>query len=139
MRVEVNRIIGAARLARLHGTFNVVGGLWPLLHMRSFEAALGPKVDRWLVYTVAGLMVAVGASQLSCASDPASTRQARCLGLGTALTLGGVDLVYAPRGRISRNHLVDAVAEVGWLLAWASTFVRTRPAATPAETAVPGC
>lgn len=101
--------------------FNAVGGLWPLLHLRSFEAVLGPKVDRWLVYTVAGLMVVVGAAQLTATADSAGARQARRLGVGTALTLGGVDLVYAPRGRISRTYLVDAAAEIGWLLAWAST------------------
>lgn len=28
--------------ARAHGTFNVVGGLWPLRHMKSFEWVLGP-------------------------------------------------------------------------------------------------
>ncbi|OBH18338.1 hypothetical protein EHH44_00755 [Mycolicibacter terrae] len=126
----MNGVVGAARLARLHGAFNVVGGLWPLLHLRSFEAVLGPKVDRWLVYTVAGLMVAIGTAQLASATDAAGVRQARRLGVGTALTLGGVDAVYAPRGRISRVYLVDAVAEVGWLLAWVSTLFKTRPEVT---------
>ncbi len=44
--------------------FNAVGGLWPLLHMRSFEQVLGPKTDRWLVRTVAGLMLASGLAQV---------------------------------------------------------------------------
>lgn len=40
-------------LARLHGIFNVLNGLWPLLHMHSFEAVFGLKTDKWLVRTVA--------------------------------------------------------------------------------------
>ena len=38
----------AITLARVQGAFNLVNGLWPLIHMRSFEAVLGPKRDRWL-------------------------------------------------------------------------------------------
>lgn len=115
-------LIRALQLARLHGAFNLVGGLWPLVHLRSFEAVLGPKVDRWLVYTVAGLMVCIGTAQLTSSADPASVRQARRLGIGTALTLEGVDLAYVLRRRISPMYLVDAAAEAAWLLAWARTF-----------------
>jgi hypothetical protein len=111
----------AATLARLHGAFNVAGGVWPLIHIGSFEAVLGPKVDRWLVYTVAGLMVSIGAAQLTSTADPAGVRQARRLGIGTALTLGIVDVVYAPRRRISRAYLVDAAMETALLIAWAGT------------------
>jgi hypothetical protein len=116
---------GAVTLARLHGAFNIAGGLWPLIHIGSFEAALGPKVDRWLVYTVAGLMVSIGAAQLTSTANPSGVRQARRLGIGTALTLGIIDVVYAPRRRISRAYLVDAAVETALLIAWASTFVES--------------
>jgi hypothetical protein len=111
------------RVARLHGAFNVLGGIWPLAHMRSFEAVLGPKVDRWLVYTVAGLMVSIGAAQLASTADPPSVRQARRIGMGCAATLCAIDLIYVPRRRISPSYLIDALAEAGWLLAWATTPV----------------
>src|SRR4051794_39884270 len=35
-------------LARVHGTFNVVGGVWPLVSLRTFERVFGPKEDKWL-------------------------------------------------------------------------------------------
>jgi hypothetical protein len=35
-------------VARLYGLFNVAGGLWPLVHLPSFEAVSGPGTDRWL-------------------------------------------------------------------------------------------
>jgi hypothetical protein len=35
-------------MAKTHGVFNMAGGLWSLLHVRSFEGVFGPKTDRWL-------------------------------------------------------------------------------------------
>lgn len=112
-------------LARAHGAFNVVSGLWPLLHMRSFEAVLGPKTDRWLVRTVAGLLLANGAVQLASADDEAALAQARRVGVGTAATLAAIDLAYAPPRRISRMYLVDAVAQLAWIATWARSARRT--------------
>ena len=47
-------------LARAQGVFNIVGGAWPLVHRRSFEAFFGPKEDEWLQQTVGALLVAAG-------------------------------------------------------------------------------
>lgn len=108
-------------LARAHGAFNVLGGAWPLLHLRSFEAVSGPKADRWLVRTVAGLLVTNGAVQLAAGSSPDALAQARRIGLGTAATLGAIGAVHGGAGRISRVYLLDAAVEFGWLAAWAAT------------------
>jgi hypothetical protein len=105
-------------LARTHGAANVVFGLWPLLHLRSFENVFGPKVDRWLVRTVSGLLVVNGFTQLTTSSTRSSVGSARRLGVGTAAVLAAVDLVYVPAGRISKMYLVDAAVELGWILAW---------------------
>jgi hypothetical protein len=113
----------AVAVGRLHGACNVAMGIWPLAHTKSFEAVFGPKVDRWLMYTVAGLMTCIGATQLASTADPAAVRQARRVGMGCAATLAAIDLVYVPRRRISPMYLLDAVAEAGWLVAWARTSV----------------
>jgi hypothetical protein len=105
-------------MGKTHGAFNIAGGLWPLLHLRSFEAVFGPKVDRWLVYTVAGLLTSVGYAQVR-ASTPEGWTQARRLGLPTAGTLLAIDLVYVPRGRLKWTYLIDAVGEVALLAGWA--------------------
>lgn len=110
--------IGAVRVARLHGVFNVLAGLWPVIHRRSFEAVFGPKGDWWLVYTVAGLMICIGGAQLSTETGPGAVRQMRRVGMGCSATLGIIDAVYVARGRISPMYLLDAVAETGWLVAW---------------------
>lgn len=111
----------ARALARLHGWANVAGGVWPLVHMRSFEAVTGPKVDKWLVRTVAGLLVANGLVQVRSTGSRDGLRAARAVGLGTAATLAAIDLVYAPRRRISRVYLVDAALELAILAAWLGT------------------
>lgn len=113
------------RLAQAQGAFNMLGGLWPLLSIRTFEAVYGPKVDRWLEYTVGGLLTTVGAAQLM-SRDADQLRVARLLGIGTAATLLVVDLTYVPKGRISRMYLQDAACEVGWLAAWAWAARRGR-------------
>jgi hypothetical protein len=109
--------MGNAALARLHGTFNLVSGLWPLLHMRSFEAVFGPKTEKWLVRTVSGLLVVNGLSLLKARTDT-DADSARLIGLGTAGTLALIDLAYAPGGRISRMYLVDAAVEIVWIVSW---------------------
>jgi hypothetical protein len=116
----------AATLARAHGMFNMAGGLWPLIHMRSFEAVLGPKTDRWLVRTVAGLLVANGLAQFTAEPTPMALRQARTIGVGTAVTLAAIDLRYAPPGRISRVYLLDAAAELAWIVLWCTGKRRGR-------------
>jgi hypothetical protein len=105
------------------GAFNVLGGAWPLVSMRSFEAVYGPKADDWLERTVAGLLMTVGVGQLLSVSDDELTVSRR-IGLGTAATLLLVDLVYVPRGRISRMYLQDLVCEAAWIAAWGAVTTR---------------
>lgn len=107
-------------LARAQGTLNVLGGAWPLLHLRGFEAVFGPKEDTWLVHTVAGLLVANGWAQLRAASADAGLARARDLGLGTALTLLAVDVVYVSRGCLRWTYLLDAAVEAAWVVGWSA-------------------
>lgn len=110
-------------VARAQGWFNVVSGAWPLLSIRSFEAVFGPKEDRWLERTVAGLLLVNGCSQLRAPADPS----ARAIGVGTAATLLAVDLVNVSRGRIRWTYLIDAAFEAGWLAAWWRSHRREPP------------
>jgi hypothetical protein len=114
------RLSDPAVLGEAQGWFNIVGGAWPLVSMRTFEAVFGPKADRWLEYTVAGLLVTNGVCQVM-AVRRGDTETARRLGGGTAFTLLAVDLVFVPAGRIRWTYLLDAVLEVGWLALWAKT------------------
>ena len=97
------------RLPLAQGVYFLLTGIWPLLSMRTFEMVTGPKVDRWLVKTVGLLVAVIGASLLADASRP--SRGTRLLGAGGAAALGGIDVVYALKGRISKIYLADAVVE----------------------------
>ena len=109
------------RLALTQGVFYLATGVWPLVHMRSFEAVTGPKVDRWLVRTVGGLLGVVGGALGSAARHGRITPEIRALGAGTAAVLAVIDCTYVARKRISPIYLLDAVAEVaigiGWMVA----------------------
>lgn len=51
-------------LFRAWGTYYVVTGLWPLIHLTSFEAVTGPKTDDWLVHMVGLLAASIGLALL---------------------------------------------------------------------------
>ena len=104
-------------LGSAHGLFNVVGGAWPLLSIGTFERVFGPKTDRWLEYTVAGLMVGNGIAQIAAARS-GEHASARRVGCGTAATLLAIDLVFVPAGRLRWTYLLDAGFELGWLVLW---------------------
>jgi hypothetical protein len=104
------------RLPVAQGVYFLLTGVWPLISMRTFEAVTGPKVDRWLVKTVGVLVAVIGASLLAEPRRP--SRTSRVLGVGSAAALGGVDTVYALRGRISKIYLLDAVLEAVIVSLW---------------------
>lgn len=113
-------------LALTQGAFYVGTGVWPILHLRSFEAVTGPKLEGWLVKTVGALVTVVGAAVLLAARARRTTPELALVAGGSALALAVVDVVYVARGRIAPVYLLDALPEVvlagGWVRA-----LRARP------------
>jgi hypothetical protein len=109
------------QVALSQGIFYVVTGLWPIVHMRSFEAVTGPKVDKWLARTFGGLIAAVGATLIAGSFERRTPRALRVLGIGSALALGAADVFYAARRRISKVYLGDAAAEGALVTGWIAT------------------
>ena len=97
----------------------MAAGLWPLVHLRSFEAVTGPKSDRWLVKSIGSLISVVGCSLLVGAREPTRSRALQTLGIGSAVALGTADVVYVAKGRIAKTYLLDAVAQLALLGLWA--------------------
>ena len=106
---------------RVQGGYYLATGLWPLIHLASFEAITGPKVDDWLVRMVGLLAAVIGATLLVAARQGTCARETCVLALGSAFAFAAIDVWYALQGRISPVYLVDAVAELGLaaLLVWA--------------------
>jgi hypothetical protein len=134
---ELKRVIATAQSA-----YFLVTGIWPILHMRSFEWVSGPKVDRWLVKTVSALITVIGAAIGLGASRRRVTPEIELLAAGSAVSLGLVDVIYVARHRIRWVYLLDAIAEFTLAAAWAlarmgadSRPPRERPASPGVETA----
>jgi hypothetical protein len=109
------------QVALTQGIFYVATGLWPIIHMRSFEAVTGPKLDKWLARTLGGLIAAVGATLVVGAFERRTSRALRMLGISSAIALGAADIVYAARRRISKVYLGDAAAEGALVTGWVVT------------------
>jgi hypothetical protein len=108
----------ARTLSLAQGVFFTTTGLWPILHLRSFEAVTGPKPEGWLVKTVGALLTVVGAGLLV-SSRRAVTRESALVAAGSAAALAAVDVWYAGvRRRISPVYLVDAPIELSIALGW---------------------
>jgi hypothetical protein len=105
----------------IQGSVYVISGLWPVVHLRSFEKVTGPKVDGWLVKTVGGLLAVIGASLIAGGVMQRPGRALRWLGLGSAGVLALVDVVYARRGRISKIYFADAALQGMLGAAWIAT------------------
>ena len=114
----------------------VATGLWPLLHMPSFEAVTGAKTDDWLVHTVGLLLAVIGSVLLTAVMRRRAGSMIIALAVGTALALAGIDIVYVLNARISRIYLLDAAIElaiVAALLASSISYGESRRKRAEAE------
>ena len=122
----------ARSLALGQGLFYAATGVWALVHMRSFEAVTGPKVDTWLVKTVGVLVTVIGAVLALAGWRRQVEPEPALLAGGSAVALATIDTVYATRGRISKIYLLDAAVEVALAVAWIVATTR-RERARPAR------
>jgi hypothetical protein len=109
------------RILAIQALYYFATGLWPLVHLPSFEAVTGPKTDDWLVHMV-GLLAMVSGAALGVAVVRDRTRapEAMVLAIGAALAFGGIDLWYGLRVSIPPIYLADAGVQLAFLgaLTW---------------------
>lgn len=99
------------------GAYYLVTGLWPLLHLPSFEAVTGPKTDDWLVRMVGCLAAVIGAALAVAALRPrGNASETTLLAGGSAGAFALIDVWYVAVGRIAPVYLADAVLEMGFLI-----------------------
>jgi hypothetical protein len=92
--------------------YYLVTGAWPIVHMRSFEAVTGPKVDRWLVKMVGALAVANGVTMMFGLRRTPPSSDMLALGVSSAVAFSVIDVTYVARRCISPIYLADAAVEV---------------------------
>jgi hypothetical protein len=107
-----------ATLALAQGLFYIVTGVWPLLHMQSFERISGPKVDHWLVKTVGLLLTVIGSVLMIDGLRQRTELGSALLGVGSAGALTAIDVIYVAKKRIWPVYLLDAVVETGLIALW---------------------
>ena len=100
-------------LLAIQSTYYGVTGIWPILHLPSFEAVTGPKIDDWLVYMVGLLAAAIGVV-LGAATVQNRVRSPDIvlLAMMSAAAFAAIDLRYGLSGRISPVYLADAVVQI---------------------------
>ena len=111
-------------LALLQGGYYLLTAVWALVSPGTFQRVTGPKQDYWLVRTVAVLVGVIGAVLAMAGLRRQTTREVPVLAIGSAAGLATIDVAYASQGRISKIYLLDAIAEMALVAAWA--FVRRR-------------
>jgi hypothetical protein len=109
-------------VALAHGLYYAVTGLWPVIDIQSFEALTGRKRDIWLVKTAGLLIAAIGSVLALAGARREISPEIPLLGVTSAVSLAGIDIVYWRRRVIGPIYLADAAGELalacGWLAAW---------------------
>lgn len=113
-------------LAAVQSAYFVLTGLWPLVHLRSFLAVTGPKVDIWLVETVGVLVTAIGGGLGMAAVRGRVSSEVITIAVTSALGLAIIDSIYVARGRIGSIYLLDVAVEVVLIAGWAICLWRGR-------------
>jgi hypothetical protein len=106
-----------------HAGYLGVTGLWPLIHIDSFMAVLGPKTDLWLVYTVALLLISV-AWRLFLCRHFGQYRLTGGIAIPTALSLAFIDFYYSATDVIRDIYEVDGFIQVIFIILWLAVLRR---------------
>ncbi len=120
----------AERVPLIQALYYVVSGLWPVVHIGSFQALTGPKLEHWLVRSTGLLLGVIGLTLAFSSRRRPLSPEAPVLGVGTAAALAAVDVVYVLRRRIWPIYLGDALVELGFIASWAAARRRIRPPST---------
>lgn len=110
----------------MQGLYFAATGVWPLVHLRSFELITGAKCDHWLVQTVGALIAIIGCVMLLAAIRGRVSLEIALLAVGSAFALGAVDVVFVATRVIPPIYLLDALVEAGLLVIWSVAAFRRR-------------
>ena len=92
----------------VQAAYYLIGGMWPVAHVRSFEAVTGPKPDRFVVES-AGMLFSAAGLALAAAAATGRDRSSRVL--SAALPAASATMAYRHRADIRRTYHADAAAQ----------------------------
>jgi hypothetical protein len=114
----------AQRAGRIQGGYYLLGGLWRLLHPRSFERAAGPKPDQFQTDVTAALFAAAGVALIAGTVKGAPQGSARVLAISAPVAVAAIDLRH--RRQIRGLFRVEAALEIAFAAAAAVLSWRPR-------------
>jgi len=112
-------------VAFAQGCYFLIAGIWPLLHIKSFQKVTGRKTDLWLVKTVGVLVIVIGAGLIVAGFRQRFAPELILIAMASVLGLMVVDLVHAFKRVLSPIYVLEAVLEAGFLVWWAASLLAT--------------
>jgi hypothetical protein len=101
-------------IAVIQGTYYLLTGIWPFLHMASFEIITGSKKDKWLVKQVGLLAVAIGLALLI----GLKSGDDKLIGILSAASFVLIDFYYAANKIIAPTYLFDGFIQIFFVALW---------------------
>jgi hypothetical protein len=121
---RIMRQPGARRILLIHGLYLAVTGLWPIVHLRSFMWVTGPKTDVWLVKTVGLLIFYTSLCLLYSWYRSRYSTLIFLLAVTNAFAFAFIDIYYASEHVICKVYLIDACAQMFFLVAHSIVFAK---------------
>jgi hypothetical protein len=109
-----------------HGIYYLITGIWPIVSPDSFQAITGPKVDMWVVKTTGALISVIGGVLTWVGLRGSRSPEVPALGIGSAVSLAGSDIIYATSGKIRRIYLLEAMSEAALIVLCVARMARSR-------------
>lgn len=106
----------------LQGMYYLLTGIWPLIHLSSFEIVVGYKPDKFQFFTTT-LLISLIAIALLASIKKEKTRSIRILSLGSPLVFLMVELWFGKDG-IRPVFILDACIQVCLLLVLGYFFLK---------------
>lgn len=113
--------------------YYLMTGIWPMVHLRSFEALTGPKPDRFVTEATGLLFAATGTTLAVAARQGSGDRPSRVLSAIVPIMSTFVTLRHRPALRLT--YLADATAQCA-LAAWVAASHRRTSTCTREESAL---
>lgn len=108
------KIMWLHKILFIQALYYFVSGLWPIVHMASFEKVTGPKNDKWLVQTVSALILCSSLIFFYSAffRNVSMPLETVILSIANCLALAFVDIYFVIKKMIKKIYLLDAVFEL---------------------------
>jgi hypothetical protein len=137
VNASISRSRSLVAICWLQGGYYLITGVWPLVHVESFQRVTGPKTDHlvtgresdhWMLNTISALIIAIALVLLAAAVRRRVSVDVALLAVLSALALATIDVVYVARSTISPIYLADGAMELVLAAGWTVCGIRWRRA-----------